>query len=247
MTGADGFYELGDHFAIDLPGARALFTTRRGGHSTGPYRSLNLGRLTDDDSGAVARNHATLQGQTGAAALRFVHQVHGCGVRTVSVAHRESPPLPRFDGQATALSGVALVALTADCLPIAIAGEHVSAVAMLHGGWRGLAQGVIANGVRALRELGVRGELSAAIGPGAGGCCYEAGAEVHAAFAGIPEAHRAGNVDLAAVARHQLRAAGVGAVADIGLCTICADPSLFYSHRRDHGITGRQGGIAWLT
>jgi len=42
-----GFYSFGEHFAIDLPGARAVFTTRRGGFSTGPYTSLNLGKLTD--------------------------------------------------------------------------------------------------------------------------------------------------------------------------------------------------------
>ena len=55
-----GFYAFGDHFAIDLPGARAVFTTRRGGFSSGPYESLNLGRLTSDDPESVDRNRRIL-------------------------------------------------------------------------------------------------------------------------------------------------------------------------------------------
>jgi hypothetical protein len=118
---------------------------------------------------------------------------------------------------------------------------------MLHAGWRGLSTGMVASGVAAMRELGVKGELSAAIGPGAGGCCYETGDEVHDAFADIDEAHLGRRLDLKVIARHQLLAAGVMRVADIGICTICSDPRLLFSHRRDRGITGRQAGVAWLT
>src|SRR5436190_6081374 len=151
------FYARGPHFAIDLPGARAVFTTRRGGHSSGPYESLNLGRLTDDDPGAVERNRRTLEAELGVT-LTFVRQVHGADVVTVSsettqrarTAGRDE--LTRADGQATGVSGLALAALTADCLPIAVGGE--GAVAMLHAGWRGLHDGVIVAGIAALRELG---------------------------------------------------------------------------------------------
>jgi copper oxidase (laccase) domain-containing protein len=105
----------------------------------------------------------------------------------------------------------------------------------------------VAEGVRAIRELGVAGPLEAAIGPGAGGCCYEVGEEVHRAFAGYGDDVRRGrNLDLKAVAREELLRAGVPAVHDVGLCTICSDETLFFSHRRDHGITGRQAGLAWL-
>ena len=241
----DPFYELGHHFAIDLPGSRAAFSTRRGGHSTGPYESLNLGWLTDDEHRAVTRNRETLQAELDAPRLSFVHQVHGADVRRITEGTEIPRERPRLDGQATDQADVALVALTADCLPIAVAGS--GAVAMLHAGWRGLATGMIASGVEAVRELGAVGELSAAIGPGAGPCCYEAGDEVHEPFAGIEEAHVGRNLDLKAIARHQLRVAGVAHVADIGICTICSDPGLLFSHRRDHGITGRQAGVAWLT
>jgi len=250
----DPFYELGHHFAIDLPGSRAAFSTRRGGHSTGPYQSLNLGWLTDDERRAVTRNRETLQAELGAPRLSFVHQVHGAEVRRITAgggwepSHRERVGGIRLDGQATDRTDVALCALTADCLPIAVAGVGGGrSVAMLHAGWRGLATGIIASGVEAVRELGADGELSAAIGPGAGPCCYEAGEEVHEPFADIGEAHVGRNLDLKAIARRQLRAAGVTEVADIGICTICSDPGLMFSHRRDHGVTGRQAGVAWLT
>lgn len=239
------FYALGPHFAIDLPGARAAFSTRRGGTSTGPYQSLNLGWLTDDDPDAVQRNRAALRAGVGAPELSFVHQVHGSEVRTITEGTLEPSERPRVDGQATDRRDVALAALVADCLPIAVAGS--GRVAMLHAGWRGLAGGVVGAGVDALRSLGADGELSAAIGPGAGPCCYEVGEEVRAAFADIPEALHGRHLDLKEIARRRLRDAGVREVADIGLCTICCDPRLLFSHRREHGITGRQVGVAWLT
>jgi purine-nucleoside/S-methyl-5'-thioadenosine phosphorylase / adenosine deaminase len=245
MQAPQPFYELAGHFAIDLPGARAVFTTRRGGYSRGPYATLNLGVFTDDDAEAVAHNRAALRADVEAPPLRFVHQVHGAEVRRVEAGDPVPDPLPKVDGQVTATPGVAPVALVADCLPVAVAGD--GAVAMLHAGWRGLAGGIIAAGVEAVRELGAEGPLAAAIGPGAGGCCYEAGSEVHEAFADVPGASRGANVDLKAVARHRLAEAGVEKVADLGVCTICADPELLFSHRRDHGLTGRQAGVAWLT
>ena len=132
--------------------------------------------------------------------------------------------------------------LVADCLPVLLAAE--GGVAAVHGGWRGLAGGIVAEGVAALRDVGGDGPVGAAIGPGARGCCYEVGEEVQAAFAHVPGA-RAGerNLDLAAVARHALAAAGVADVHDTGVCTICDER--FFSHRRDHGVTGRQAGVVW--
>jgi len=254
------FYVRGEHFGIDLPGAQAMFTTRRGGFSEGPFASLNLGRLTADQPEAVQRNRAHVQAQIGRPPAH-IRQVHGTEVRRitslpvagVAPLPDEGLELPEADGQATALRDVAPMVLVADCLPIAVAGRIASngsaAVAMLHAGWRGLAGGIIAAGVQSLRELGADGPIEAAIGPGAGGCCYEVGEEVHAQFAGLglgPHVRRGGNLDLKAVARQILERAGLDAVYDLGLCTICSDESLFFSHRRDHGITGRQAGLAWL-
>lgn len=245
-----GFELAGEHIAISLPGAHVLFTTRRGGFSRGPYASLNLGRLTDDDPGAVSRNRAAVEALVGAP-LAYTRQVHGHHVfkvdeRTKDSIRLEVGSLPEADGQATALRGVAPSVLVADCVPVAIAAP--GAVAMVHAGWSGLAAGVIEAGVRAVRDLGVDGRLQAAIGPGAGPCCYEVGDEVHAVFSErFPAARRGDNLDLKLVASSRLESAGVTQVHDVGLCTMCAEPGLFYSHRRDGGITGRQAGIAWLS
>jgi YfiH family protein len=251
LTPAPPFQTLGEHFAIDLPGARVVFTTRGGGHSTGPYTSLNLGFATGDDPDAMERNRRDLPASIGSPPPTFIYQVHGSEVRRITTAPPAGGDRPRVDGQATNLPGIAMAALVADCLPIGIAGA--GAVAMVHAGWRGLHAGVIAAGVQAVRELGrpfdagQRPELVAAIGPGAGPCCYEVGEEVHAVFADLPDVRRAGNLDLKAIARRQLTQAGVAVVHDISLCTLCAPPGLLFSHRRDQGVTGRQAGVAWLT
>lgn len=232
------FEPAGEHIGIALPGGRALFTTRRGGVSSDPYASLNLGRWTDDDADAVQRNREMLAASVGVALDAVVQgrQVHGARVELRAAADET---VQDADGQATATPGIAALVLTADCLPVALATD--GAVAMLHAGWRGLAGGILEAGVEAIRALGGVGPIEAAIGPGAGGCCYEVGPEVHEAL-GRPSVRA--RIDLKAIARERLLAAGVAQVHDTGLCTICSDPSLFFSHRRE-GVTGRQAGVAW--
>lgn len=237
------FYPFGDHLAIELPGARAVFTSRRGGFSSGPYESLNLGRWTDDRPDDVERNREHLARLLG---VRFAYgrQVHGAAVRRVLRPEDVDAEPVEADGQATSLPGLAPMALVADCLPIAVAGDGV--VAMLHAGWRGLADGVVGEGVKAVRELGAEGPLHAAIGPGAGPCCYEVGTEVRSSFTHIAGAVVNGsNLDLKSIARNELAKAGVDVVDDAGVCTICSEA--YYSHRRERGVTGRQAGLVWLT
>lgn len=221
---------------VTLPGATALFTTRAGGVSQGPYATLNVGLWTEDDPEAIAENRRRVAVLAGDRTFAQGHQVHGSAVCMVTA----QPPAEYVDadGQATTLDGVAPIVLVADCLPIAIAGN--GAVAMVHAGWRGLAEGVVAAGVAAVRELARPGPLSAAVGPGAGPCCYQVDDALRARFAGFGKGR---NLDLKAIAREQLAAAGVGAVEDLGLCTICDER--FFSHRRDGGVTGRQAGVVW--
>jgi polyphenol oxidase len=194
----------------------------------------------------VYANRERVAGEVGIARERFAQgrQVHGAHVRAVvDLPDPDAEPRPA-DGQVTALPGVAPVVLVADCLPIALAAP--GAVGMLHAGWRGLAEGVVRVGVGQVRGLAADGPVVAAIGPGAGACCYEVGEEVHAAFSAHGDAVRRGrNLDLKGIAARELAAAGVDAVHDVGLCTMCGDPSLFFSHRRDRGVTGRQAGVAW--
>lgn len=232
------------HIVAALPGGRVLFSSRRGGVSTGPYASLNLGRLTDDDPACVEENRARLASRAGVAWERVLYgrQVHGSTVRRVTEPPARDRAAAEEDGQATSREDVAALVFVADCLPVALVAE--GAVAAVHAGWRGLAGGILAEGVAALRELGASGPVRAAIGPGAGGCCYEVGEEVHAYFRG-EGARRGERLDLKAVAAAQLARAGVAEVHDVGLCTLCAPEELFFSHRRGGGITGRQAGVVW--
>jgi purine-nucleoside/S-methyl-5'-thioadenosine phosphorylase / adenosine deaminase len=234
----------GEHIAADLPGAHALFTTRRGGVSQGPFESLNLGRKTADERAHVDENRRRVAAATGAPWQRFLFgwQVHGAAVRRATEPPGEGRPVTQEDGQATALTGHPALVFGADCQPILLAAD--GAVAALHAGWRAMAAGIVAEGVAALREQGGTGPVTALIGPGARACCYEVGEEVHAVFTRHDARRGERNLDLAAIARAELAGAGVRTVHDAGLCTMCCF-GLFFSHRRDGGVTGRQAGLVW--
>lgn len=229
----------------ELPGARAAFSSRLGGVSAGAFMSLNLGILTGDDPESVQDNRHRLAAALGidAAGVLMGRQVHGPEVMTHAGPQPENayaepgPELPEVDGHATDVEGLVPLVLVADCLPIALSGP--GGVAMVHGGWRGLAGDIIARGVTAVRAR------AAAIGPGIGPCCYEVGTEVLEAFAPLGDGIADGRMlDLAEVARRLLAEAGVDAVELSGICVSC-DRELFFSHRRDGGRTGRQGGMVW--
>lgn len=229
----------------ELPGARAAFSTRVGGESAPPFDELNLGFLGDDDPGAVRRNRHRLAAAIGVdpGDVLIGRQVHGAGIQRHDArqdGHPFAEPGPRVDevdGQVTAAKHLAPLVFVADCLPVALAGPE--GVAMIHCGWRGLAAGIVAEGVEAVAAR------AAAIGPGIGACCYEVGADVLAAFAGLGPGIADGRMlDLVEVARRLLARSGVETVEASGLCTSC-ERELFFSHRRDQGRTGRQAGIVW--
>ena len=232
---------------VDLPGGRAAFSTRQGGVSEGPYESLNLGILTDDDQARVARNRDLAAAALGLDPRRIAM---GWQVHEAEIHEWDAPPdgggyafpgaeLDRVDGHATGLAGVGLLVLVADCLPVALLAP--GRAAMLHCGWRPLAAGLMEKALASLDE-----PPAAAIGPGIGRCCYEVGEEVLAEFADLDGVADGRMLDLRMVVRRKLEAAGVTTVEDVDLCTSCR-PDLFFSHRRDKGVTGRQGGFAWLT
>jgi YfiH family protein len=217
----------------ELPGrGRVLFTTRADG---------NVSSVAGSQSGLGELASGRLSQRIGVRRIARGRQVHGAVVARVrSAEDRSGDSLREADGQATALSEVAVMVLTADCLPVAVGCS--CAVAMLHAGWRGLAAGVLEEGVLALEELGCSHAMSAVIGPGAGACCYEVGAEVHEALSG---SSASGTLDLRALARRRLLNAGVADVRDIDTCTICDER--FFSHRREGACAGRQAGVAWLS
>ena len=166
-------------------------------------------------------------------------QVHGADVLRHERRQDPGAELPGADGNAVASGDLTPLVLVADCLPIAVAGP--GGVAMLHGGWRGLAAGIIEAGVAAV------GATSAAVGPGIGPCCYEVGNEVLSQFARLGDGLADESMlDLRAIAKRMLADAGVGDVEVSELCTRC-NPDLFYSYRREGERAGRQGGVAWLS
>ena len=237
----------------DLGGARVAFSTRLGGVSAPPRDSLNLGLLSGDEAAAVLENLRRLAAALGIAPERVAvaHQVHGAELleHGGETAGRwlDGAGAPEADGHLLRSPGQAAFCFTADCLPVALRGP--GGVALLHGGWRGLAAGIIARGAAAV------GAAAAAIGPGIGPCCYEVGEEVAGAFAdlgeGVVRSPGAGpgdagaRLDLVEAARRLLAAAGVERVEAAALCTGC-EKELFFSHRRDRGATGRQGAMAWI-
>jgi YfiH family protein len=228
--------------------ARGVFTTRRGGTSLPPWDSLNLAVHVDDAFRTVQQNRALLVAELGVDGLAFGKQVHGAGVRVVrGLSKKTSRGLDDTDGLVTSVPGLALVVLGADCLPVLLGGGGV--VGAAHVGRGGLVKGVLAEVVRVMRAEGAS-DLTAVIGPGICGGCYEVPAsmagEVEKAVPGTRCTTRQGTtgLDLTAGATAQLAALGVPATA-VGGCT-AEQPELLYSYRRD-GLTGRHGGVVWLT
>jgi YfiH family protein len=226
-----------------VDGYEVVFTTRLGGVSDGPYASLNLGRKSGDDVARVDENRRIACESIGAdvAKLALNYQVHSGRVVQAEAGARGA----HADGLWTGDRDLPILAMSADCLPIALARTNggAAAVAVLHAGWRGLLEGIAASGVEALGGVG----LAAAIGPAIGPCCYEVGEEVAASYRkrfGDDVVH-GGRLDLWTSAERALRAAGVQHVQRFDRCTAC-EPETFFSHRRDGGHTGRQGVIAYV-
>jgi hypothetical protein len=228
---------------------RATSTTRQGGVSAPPYNSLNLAGHVGDNPACVAENRrrlATLLGYPAEPA--WLEQVHGI---TVVAAETVRAPVPA-DAAWTRASGQPCVVMTADCLPVLLCDRAGTVVAAAHGGWRGLAGGVIA---AALARLGVPpSELLAWLGPAIGPKAFEVGEEVRAAFLNLDagnadcfEPSPAGRwlADIYGLARCQLRGLGVREIYGGGCCTF-SEPERFFSYRRENR-TGRMATLIWLT
>jgi YfiH family protein len=227
----------------DAPGPYVVaFSTRNGGVSTGPYESLNLGLMTADEPGNVDENRRRLCAAVGADHERLAmnRQVHAATV------HRALPGVRdrEGDGLWTDERGVPMLKLTADCLPVAVCRTNSRpALALLHVGRLGLLENVIAAGVAALGE----DATAAMIGPGIGPCCYEVGDEIRDAYRAAYGAAvvRGRNLDLWEAAERALSAAGVRVIQRTDVCTACSARD-YFSHRRDGGVTGRQGVIGYV-
>lgn len=251
------------------PHVKALFTTRAGGVSTAPFDSFNLGDHVGDKPADVAVNRQRLQSTMDARPV-FLQQVHGTSVLDLTP---QTPDGAVADACMTTQTGVACTIMVADCLPVLFTDVDGSFVAAAHAGWRGLANGVLQNTLKAVK-MQVEGhfmplagvnvvydatKIIAFLGPCIGPEAFEVGDEVRAAFvdqspdttltASLFQAHGAGKwlANLPGLARLQLQALGVtnlyGNDGSLPWCTV-TQPSRFFSHRRDAGVLGSSGRMA---
>ena len=224
-----------------LDGVRHGFFTRKGGASSGLYSGLNCGRGSKDQSEIVATNRARVAEAMGVAPDRLagVHQVHSPDVVTVTAAEEagQTDHL-RADALVTAVPGIALSVLTADCQPVLFADAEAGVIGAAHAGWRGALGGVLEATVDAMRDLGAQ-NIRAVIGPTISQRAYEVGWEFMDEFTTEdPDYQRyfangpndKPMFDLPAFGLMRLRAAGVDAQWTRH-CTY-SDPDLFFSYRR---------------
>jgi YfiH family protein len=229
---------------------RRVTTTRAGGVSKPPFDTFNLGDHVGDDPAAVAENRARLVAAVGLRPGRVVwmNQVHGDHV--VVVDGPRDTPIDATDALVTTVPRLAMVVVTADCVPVLMADARAGVAAAVHAGRVGAQRGVVARTVEAMLELGARpDDISALLGPAVSGHNYEVPAamadEVEAALPGSRTTTAAGTpgLDLRAGIACQLKDLGVTAIDIDPRCTV-ADPALF-SHRRD-APTGRLASMVWM-
>ena len=230
---------------------QAWVTTRDGGVSLPPYDQLNLATHVGDVPEAVLQNRAILRSALSLPSEPvWLKQVHGTTVIAVDELTVDSSV--EADGSYTEQSGRVLAILTADCLPILLAKSDGSGVMALHAGWRGLADGIIAQGLHTAGWSPVA--VCAWVGPGIGQMAFEVGGEVRDVFLqqqrALPTHFSASTrtshwyADLAGIALWQLQQLGVAWLGGGHWCT-ARDQTRFYSYRRQ-GVTGRMASLIWI-
>ena len=233
--------------AVELgPAVRAWFTGASEGPSPRVGAPGNLSHRRPHEPRQLAADRAAAFGAHGVEPehVHLMKQVHGATVTTVDERTPLGAEVRDTDALVTALEGRALAVLTADCVPVLLAGSGHVAVA--HAGRVGLQAGVIENTLAALAAAGEDADsLRAAVGPAIGPCCYEVEESMAAAF---DERHPGGranttwstpSIDLPGTAVRVLEDAGVR-VDQVHACTHCHHG--WFSHRRDPA-TGRQAGV----
>jgi YfiH family protein len=210
-------------------GIGIFFFTRLGGVSESPYDSLNVSRKVGDDPEAVEENLSIVRAAMNGRPAAWVRQVAGDTVLRVSEAGLAGDA----DALITAEPDLCLSVAIADCVPVALVGERE--IAMVHSGWRGTLAGVSGKAARKLEGTAIR----AYIGPSIRRCCYEVSQDLAYKFAArFGEDVVSGRyLSLQDAIRTDLERAGAE-VHDLGLCSGCR-PDLFYSHRMQKPLTGR--------
>lgn len=229
------------------------FSTRVGGVSEGPYRSLNIGQTTKDAPSRVHENRQRLAREVGVPLVRTLSMVHGNHVVRVD---RNPPVVREGDACITDRPGVPMMITTADCVPIFFHDPVRGAVGLAHAGWRGTVAGIAAETVAAMaREYGSQaGDLQVAVGPAIGPCCFEVDDDVAEPFRQrfpgkdlVATRVNKFTVDLWRANLRVLLEAGVAEerIRISRVCTSCRE-DLFFSYRRDRTVTGRMAALIAL-
>ena len=240
------------HSRFVVPGrstAHVAFTDRHGGYSSGDFSSFNLARHVGDDEELVAANRSALAQVLGLSAerLSFVSQVHGTAVHHVTDT-ADVRAGAEADAQVSALAGVGLVIMVADCTPVLLADTEAGVIGAVHAGRPGMAAGIVSETLSAMRELGAR-EIHAVIGPSVCPRCYEVPASLRDEVAAVEPVAASVSVsgtpalDVAGAVAEQLRREG--AVIDHFSRTCSRESEDLYSYRRSRR-TGRFAGVVWL-
>jgi YfiH family protein len=243
-------------------GIRHGFFSRQGGVSSGIYGSLNCSLGSRDEVESVRQNRARVAETLGV-------EPHGllslCQVHSAKAVIAEKPwdagGTPEADAVVTRTPGLAIAVLTADCAPVLFCDPEARIIGAAHAGWRGALSGIIDAAVASMEELGAKRErIAAAVGPCISQRAYEVGADyverflaeepASTAFFMTDESSGEPHFDLAGYVAERVARAGVGTIADLGLCTYC-DETRFFSYRRSqhHGEDdyGRQISAIVLT
>ncbi len=226
--------------------ARALFTDRHGGVSTGAFRDFNLALHVGDNPTSVVENRNILARSLGVdpAQVFYMNQVHGKDVATITSASDSTNPAS-VDALFTTEPGLALVVLTADCIPLLMYSK--GAIAAVHVGRKGLVAGIATEVIDLFAEQNISADqISAELGASICGGCYEVEMEMYRdVVAQIPatatdeERHC---LDLVSGLHSQLESAGIRSV----ISTRCTfEDDNYFSYRRDDR-TGRQGSVVML-
>ena len=214
-------------------GIVAGITTRGRGFSLGLWSEENVGQVMSRWRAVGAAVRTRFPG------VILAHQVHGTAVQWHSQATSGWLILDGVDGHATGARGLLLTVTVADCIPVYLAVPEKRVVALLHGGWRGVAGGILERGVEVVKRAAfARGaDIVMHCGVGICGTCYEVGSEVLSQFTGKAETGP-GHVDLRSVLAQQGQALGLGHITLSPWCS-AHDGAQFYSHRASGGRDGR--------
>ncbi|MBO5542995.1 MAG: peptidoglycan editing factor PgeF [Oscillospiraceae bacterium] len=241
----------------DILPARHLFTTRRGGVSTGYLESLNLIGLHGDDPENIRENFRRVTAVLGVGEddCAVTNQVHGNTVKIVEKKDRHKclGKVPyEADGIVTAEKGMPLFCFTADCVPVLLLDPEAGVAGAVHCGWHGSVKDILKNALEAMVSLGAQpARVRAALGPAIGFCCFETDDDVPEAVTaylggeteGLFRRREDGKtmVDLRGANRRRLLQLGlVPEHIDLSQeCTFCSHDK-YWSHRYTKGLRGGQ-------